>query len=139
MAAATAGAIRNPHTLAEAYCNMIAATTSAGDWERATEWCVLVDEHASNRAILPLYGACRATHAEVLAAAGRWDDAEHALDAARTAHASHYPEVGGPTAAALALLRVRQGRLGDARALLDEPRGAPDGASRARRAATRGG
>ncbi len=69
MAAATAGAIRNPHTLAEAYCNMIAATTSAGDWERATEWCVLVDEHASNRAILPLYGACRATHAEVLAAA----------------------------------------------------------------------
>ena len=28
------------------------------------------------------------------------------------------PEVGGPSAAALALLRVRQGRLGDARALL---------------------
>ena len=87
MAAATAGTIRNPHTLAEAYCNMIAATTSAGDWERATEWCELVDEHASNRAILPLYGACRATHAEVLAAAGRWEDAEHALDAARSAHA----------------------------------------------------
>ena len=118
MASATTGAIRNPHTLAEAYCNMIAATTSAGDWERATEWCVLVDEHASSRAILPLYGACRATHAEVLAAAGRWDDAENALDAARTAHESHYPGVGGPTAAALALLRIRQGRLADARALL---------------------
>jgi DNA-binding CsgD family transcriptional regulator len=118
MAAATAGSIRNPHTLAEAYCNMIAATTSAGDWERATEWCELVDEHASSRAILPLYGACRATHAEVLAAAGRWDDAESALDAARAAHAHHYPEVGGPTAAALALLRVRQGRLVEARTLL---------------------
>ena len=118
MAAATAGSIRNPHTLAEAYCNMIAATTSAGDWERATEWCELVDDHATNRAILPLFGACRATHAEVLAAAGRWDEAESALDAARAAHASHYPEVGGLTAAALALLRVRQGRLGEARTLL---------------------
>ncbi len=118
MAAATVGKIRNPHTLAEAYCNMISATTSAGDWERATEWCELVDEHASSRAILPLYGACRATHAEVLAAAGRWAEAEQALDAARSAHASHYPEVGGLSAAALALLRVRQGRLGDARELL---------------------
>ncbi len=118
MAAATVGTIRNPHTLGEAYCNMIAATTSAGDWERASEWCAIVDEHASGRAILPLYGACRATHAEVLVAAGRWDDAEQALAAARAAHASHYPVVGGHTAAALALLRVRQGRLDDARQLL---------------------
>jgi DNA-binding CsgD family transcriptional regulator len=118
MAATTVGTIRNPHTLAEAYCNMIAATTSAGDWERASEWCELVDGHATSRAILPLYGACRATHAEVLAAAGRWQDAEEALHAACDAHARHYPEVGGASAAALALLRVRQGRLAEARGLL---------------------
>jgi len=31
MAAATAGRIRSPHTLGEAYCNLIAASTSAGD------------------------------------------------------------------------------------------------------------
>ena len=139
MAAATAGSIRNPHTLAEAYCNMIAATTSAGDWERASEWCGLVDEHASNRAILPLYGACRATHAEVLAATGRWEDAEQALEAARTAHASHYPEVGGLTTAALALLRVRQGRLGDARKLLASREEHPCGVARPRRATARRG
>lgn len=118
MAAATAGRIRNPHTLAEAYCNMIAATTSAGDWERASEWCELVGEHASSRSILPLYGACRATHAEVLAASGHWDEAEQALEAARESHAGYYPEVGGITAAALALMRVRQGRLPEARELL---------------------
>ena len=46
MAAASAGRVRNVHTLAEAYCNLIAACTSAGDWERATEWCELVDEFA---------------------------------------------------------------------------------------------
>lgn len=121
MAAATVGRIRNPHTLAEAYCNMIAATTSAGDWERATEWCELVDSHASSHSILPLYGACRATHAEVLVAAGRWNEAEEALDTARQVHSTRHPETagGGPSAAALALLRVRQGRLGDARVLLE--------------------
>ena len=46
MAAASAGRVRNVHTLAEAYCNLIMACTSAGDWERAAEWCELVDEFA---------------------------------------------------------------------------------------------
>ena len=36
MAAASAGRVRNVHTLAEAYCNLIMAATNAGDWDRAT-------------------------------------------------------------------------------------------------------
>jgi hypothetical protein len=32
MAAATAGRVRNIHTLGEAYCNLITACTAAGDW-----------------------------------------------------------------------------------------------------------
>jgi tetratricopeptide (TPR) repeat protein len=39
MAAATAGRVRNLHTLAEAYCNLIMACAGAGEWERATELC----------------------------------------------------------------------------------------------------
>ena len=39
MAAATAGRVRNVHTLAEAYCNLIEACAGAGEWERAQEWC----------------------------------------------------------------------------------------------------
>ena len=118
MAAASAGRVRNVHTLAEAYCNLIAACTSAGDWERAAEWCELVDEFARDRNATPLYGSCRTIHADVLLAKGRWEEAEVALQSALDAHARYVPELGAPTVAALAELRVRQGRLPEAEQLL---------------------
>ncbi len=118
MAAASAGRVRNVHTLAEAYCNLIVACTSAGDWERAAEWCELVDEFARDCNATPLYGSCRTIHADVLLAKGRWDEAEGALQSALDAHARYVPEMGSPTVAALAELRVRQGRLQEAEQLL---------------------
>ena len=118
MAAATAGRIGNPHTLGEAYCNLIVACTSAGDWERASEWCELVDGYASRHAIMPLFGACRTIHADVLVASGRWEDAETALEDGLAAHARGYPAMGGSTLSTLASLRIRQGRLAEAEQLL---------------------
>jgi ATP/maltotriose-dependent transcriptional regulator MalT len=118
MAAASAGRVRNVHTLAEAYCNLIAACTSAGDWERATEWCELVDEFAREHEAAPLYGSCRTIHADVLLATGRWEDAERALQSALEVHARYVPQLAAPTVAALAELRIRQGRLADAEHLL---------------------
>ena len=94
MAAASAGRVRNVHTLAEAYCNLIVACTGAGDWERAAEWCELVDEFARDRDATPLYGSCRTIHADVLIAKGRWDEAERALQSALDAHARYVPEMG---------------------------------------------
>jgi hypothetical protein len=79
MAAATAGRVRNVHTLAEAYCNLIMACVGAGEWERATEWCALVDDFAREHGTTPLLGACRTVHTDVLVATGRWGDAEQAL------------------------------------------------------------
>ncbi|HWC26350.1 MAG TPA: LuxR C-terminal-related transcriptional regulator [Solirubrobacteraceae bacterium] len=118
MAAATAGRVRNVHTLAEAYCNLIMACTSAGEWERAAEWCELVDEFAREHGATPLLGACRTVHADVLLAAGRWADAESALESALEAHARYVPAMGAPTVATMAELRVRQGRLREAEQLL---------------------
>ena len=118
MAAASAGRVRNVHTLAEAYCNLIAACTSAGDWERATEWCELVDDFAREHETAPLYGACRTIHADVLLATGRWDDAERALQSALDVHARYVPELAASTVAVMADLRVRQGRLSEAEQLL---------------------
>jgi DNA-binding NarL/FixJ family response regulator len=118
MAAASAGRVRNVHTLAEAYCNLIVACTSAGDWERATEWCSLVDEFAREHEAAPLYGACRTIHADVLLATGRWDDAERALQTALDVHARYVPQLAAPTVATLSELRVRQGRLFEAEQLL---------------------
>jgi DNA-binding NarL/FixJ family response regulator len=118
MTAASAGRVRNVHTLAEAYCNLIAASTSAGDWERAAEWCELVDEFAREHGTMPLLGACRTIHADVLVARGRWPEAERALESALETHARYVPEMGAPTVATMAELRIRQGRLTEAEQLL---------------------
>jgi DNA-binding NarL/FixJ family response regulator len=118
MAAASAGRVRNVHTLAEAYCNLIMACTSAGEWERATEWCELVDDFARTHEAAPLFGACRTVHADVLLATGRWEEAERALQDALATHARYIPQMGTPTAATMAELRVRQGRLAEAERLL---------------------
>jgi ATP/maltotriose-dependent transcriptional regulator MalT len=119
MAAATAGRVRNVHTLAEAYCNLIMACTNAGDWERAMEWCELVDEFSRTHATPPLFGACRTVHADVLMATGRWPEAEQALESALETHRRYIPQMGEPTATTMAELRVRQGRLAEAAQLLD--------------------
>ena len=118
MAAATAGRVHNIHTLAEAYCNLILACTNAGDWERATEWCEIVDDFAKTHETAPLFGACRSVHADVLFATGHWPEAERALEAALATHARYVPEMGAPTVASMAELRVRQGRLPEAEQLL---------------------
>ena len=119
MAAATAGRVRNVHTLAEAYCNLIMACTNAGDWDRATEWCEHVDEFSRTHATAPLFGACRTVHADVLMATGRWPEAEQALETALETHRRFVPQMGEATSASMAELRVRQGRLAEAAQLLD--------------------
>lgn len=118
MAGASAGRVGNVHTLAEAYCNLIMACTAAGDWERATEWCDVVDRFARSHDTMPLFGACRTIHADVLVATGRWPEAEEALQTALDTHARYAPAMDAPAVASLAELRVRQGRLAEAESLL---------------------
>ena len=120
MAGAAGGQVRNIHTLAEAYCNLIIASTNVGDWERATEWCELVDTFARAHEAAPLFGTCRSVHADVLFATGHWVEAERALETSLATHARYVPEMGAPTVASLAELRVRQGRLSEAETLLAE-------------------
>ena len=138
MAAASAGRVRSVHTLGEAYCNLVNASTNAGEWERAAEWCEHVDGFARELAIPPLLGACRTAHADVLLATGRWAEAERALTSALAENARHAPAMSAPIAAALAELRVHQGRLAEAGAAARRSRGASGGAARARAAARRG-
>ena len=118
MAAASAGKVRDIHMLGEAYCNLIMACHDAGDWERAAEWCEVVDEFARSRGIAPLVGACRTVHADVLLATGRWVDAEEALETALAAKVTHVPAQTAAAVATMAELRVRQGRLAEAEQLL---------------------
>ena len=139
MAAASAGRVRNVHTLASAYCNLVVACTSAGDWERAREWCDLVDQFARSHDAAPLLGACRSIHADMLVATGRWPEAERALQSALAVHARYIPEMDAPTVATLAALRIQQGRLADAAQLLAGREEQPDVTPSARPAADRRG
>lgn len=118
MAGAAGGEVLNVHTLAEAYCNMIIASTSAGDWLRANEWCQHVDAFARKNAAAPLFGTCRGVHADVLFATGHWAEAERALDTSLVTLSRHVPDLAEPSLASLAELRIRQGRLGEAESLL---------------------
>lgn len=118
MAAAGSGAVINPHTVGEAYCNLVLACADTGDWARATEWCELVDHYAHDRGAAPLLGACRAVQGDVLLVTGDWPRAEEALETALATHARNVPAMGAPAVASLAELRVRQGRLADADRLL---------------------
>jgi DNA-binding NarL/FixJ family response regulator len=118
MAGAAGGQVRNIHTLAEAYCNLIIASTDVGDWQRATEWCELVDTFARTHEAAPLFGTCRSVHADVLLATGHWVEAERALETSLATHARYVPEMGMSSIASLAELRVRQGRLSEAETLL---------------------
>jgi DNA-binding CsgD family transcriptional regulator len=118
LAGAAAGRVMNVHTLAEAYCNLIIASTSTGDWARATEWCEQVDAFARAHDTAPLFGTCRGVHADVLLATGHWLEAEQALETSLVTHARYVPEMAQPSVASLAELRVRQDRLVEAEALL---------------------
>ncbi len=118
MAGASAGRVRDVNTLGEAYCNLVLACTSAGEWEQAAEWCEVVGEFARRVDCPPLYGACRTAHADVLVATGRWPEAEQALLTAIELFARHAAARDATSGPALAELRIRQGRLGDARELL---------------------
>jgi ATP/maltotriose-dependent transcriptional regulator MalT len=118
MAAASSGRVRNVHTLAEAYCNLIEGCAAAGEWERGAEWCELVEDFARTHRTAPLFGACRTIHADVLLATGHWPQAEIALQTALETHARYVPQMSAPAVATLVELRVRQGRLLDAERLL---------------------
>jgi DNA-binding NarL/FixJ family response regulator len=121
MAAASAGRVHNVHTLGEAYCNLLSASTSAGEWERAGEWCEHVQSFAREYACgaTPLVGACGVAHADVLLATGRWAEAEQALTSVLGDHAPRSAAMGSATDAAMAELRVHQGRLPEAERLLE--------------------
>jgi DNA-binding NarL/FixJ family response regulator len=78
----------------------------------------MVDDFARTHETAPLFGACRTVHADVLLAAGRWPEAEHALESALATHERYVPEMGVPAIARMGELRVRQGRLAEATQLL---------------------
>jgi len=107
--------------IGRSFCAMLTACERADDVARAEEWIRLVDQMV----LQPLDGRprilhthCSAAYGAVLCEAGRWDEAEAAMLTVLSPEGSRSMGHRVDTIARLARLRVAQGRLDEAAALL---------------------
>jgi ATP/maltotriose-dependent transcriptional regulator MalT len=118
LAAALAGEGRTLDTVVYTCCDMLNACEITGDLTRALQWCEVADDFVETYGCPFLYAECRIAFSSVLAARGRWEDAERELDIGRRITEGACPALYSRALVRLAALRIRQGRLEDASTLL---------------------
>lgn len=118
MAAATGGELANFWCISEVYCNTLLACERAGDLERAEQWLRIIEEFSRRHGCEPLFPFCHVIHGGILAATGRWARAEQELALAVDAFTAGQRAMRVLALARLAELRLRQGRIEEARQLL---------------------
>jgi len=116
----TGGEVRDPFVTGTALCALLTSCDRAGDVERAVEWLRIVRELALDADEQPrvLSTHCRLAFGGVLCAAGRLSEAEEQLLTALGPQASVSSGHRIEATARLAELRILQGRLEEAAALL---------------------
>ncbi len=122
LAAIAAGEVRDVSVVGKSFCSMLSSCDRVGDVRRAEEWtnlvqAMLLDRFEGRPRVLHTH--CLAAYGSVLCRAGRWPEAESALTAVLGPTGSSSFGHRADTAATLALLRVEQGRLDEAAALLE--------------------
>ncbi|RHW25899.1 DNA-binding response regulator [Nocardioides immobilis] len=100
-------------------CNMLAACSLVDDLPRATQWCRAAEEFTQAYGCPFLHARCRAHYGSVLVAAGRWGLAEPELLRALSMSEDVGRQPLVEARAALAALRLRQGRLSEATELVE--------------------
>lgn len=116
--AAHAGEVASPTVAGEIYCHLLDACERTLDVRRAEEWQAVVRPLASRPAWAWAPAICRMHYGGILVAAGRWDEAETELQRALELYDASYRALRSAAVVRLAELRVRQGRLTQARELL---------------------
>jgi ATP/maltotriose-dependent transcriptional regulator MalT len=109
--------LRLPISRGWALCYVISACEGVGDFPRAVQWCEAVRTHADHWGVGQLIGICRSAYGNVMATNGDWATAELELTAAVGDLERSRPGMVSGSIARLGELRVRQGRLDEARAL----------------------
>jgi tetratricopeptide (TPR) repeat protein len=122
MALACGGETNNDEVLGKSVCSFFTACYVAADFERAEAWSRLLTERgivgeiAGPRAFLSSH--CESVRGTVLCEVGRWSEAEDLLQRAHVEIEKATPGRAWHPPIALAELRIRQGRLAEAEALL---------------------
>jgi DNA-binding CsgD family transcriptional regulator len=117
-AAAVAGEMTDADAIETVCCHMIDACKLVRDLERATEWCLRLRDIATRFADRQMFSICRTAYADVLLWHGDWERAEEELMAAIEELGKLRPGRDVEPLARLAELRRRQGRTGEAEALV---------------------
>ncbi|HWD46983.1 MAG TPA: LuxR C-terminal-related transcriptional regulator [Actinomycetota bacterium] len=118
MAGTLGGEYGRLETVAFTCCDMLIACDLAGDLRRAAQWCQVADQFIDRYGCPFLYARCRTLYGGVLLTKGRWSEAERELLAAVRMAEGASPGSHAEALARLADLRLRQGRLEEAEALL---------------------
>jgi ATP/maltotriose-dependent transcriptional regulator MalT len=126
MAGTLAGECERLDTVVWASCSMLAACRLIGDRTRAAKWCQAAERFAETYGCPFLQATCRAHYGRVLVATGQWEIAEAELQHALTMSAGCGPAARIEALAGLAELRLRQGAVDVAEALLVETGGGPE-------------
>jgi len=119
-AAVLAGELSDPVAIALACCYLVTACERVRDTERAVQWCNRLKGFCRRWGLRPLMAVCRTQYASVCVWRGAWSEAERELTRANEEFAASRPALTADGLARLAELRRRQGRLDEARALLDQ-------------------
>ncbi|HEY0069542.1 MAG TPA: response regulator transcription factor [Chloroflexia bacterium] len=118
MVAATGGEVGNFMVISEVFCVTLGACELAGDLERTEHWCHAAADFARRHNCQFLSAYCRTTYGGLLAATGRWQEAEAELMQAIAAFSAGHRALRVHAVLKLADLRVSQGRLEEAQALM---------------------
>jgi DNA-binding NarL/FixJ family response regulator len=116
MAAVSAGEVVGVVPVGDIYCRLLSACETALDVARAEQWMAVAGRFdAWSDWVSPV---CRSHYGGILVAVGRWSEAEEELTAAIRAFEHGYRLMRASPLVKLADLRVRQGRIEEARHLL---------------------
>jgi DNA-binding CsgD family transcriptional regulator len=126
-ALATALDASSPDTVGDALCTMMLAAEMVADADRFSQWNEALEQYMATHQHINLTGFCFTCCGEVFVVNGQWDEADEWFRTAiraleRTGHRSRCAH----PVTRLARLRVRQGRLEEAEALLAEFRDLPE-------------
>jgi len=118
MAGALSGEPRDRDAVVLISCRTITASSRGGDLRRVIQWVAAADDFHRRFGSPHLFATCRAQYGAILIATGRWPEAERELSAALEMGQTAEAAVRADAMAALAELRLVQGRPDDALRLL---------------------
>lgn len=118
MAGALAGEGGGLDTIVLISCRTITSCSRGGDVARATQWVRVADGFHSRYGSPHLYTTCRTHYGRILFATGAWEQAERELQRALEIGRPAEPALHAEALAALAELRLAQGRPEEAERLL---------------------